>query len=200
MMKHYKLLWRVIILVLLLAVFSASCNTDTTVTESQIAPPGQKFLFVVWYDNCAWGYENTGMYIDRNGNVYSYDLSDRDPRSENYPVGGPYSEVWLEDKFSAKRQYIETIDIETLDQMFLLVEPASLGTLTDPKGTGGDMGETRYIAFLYDDDNGDYREVLLYKTGDCTIENTSSEAPILRDWLLSMVRDHHLGIPIDILS
>jgi hypothetical protein len=171
------------VLVLISTALSVSCSNNSADTE--IDPIGRKYLFEVSYINHAWGYVDQGIYIDRDGNVYSYDLSNRNPRFQ-YPEDGAYSQASLDDKYSSNLLFIRTVDRGTLLQMSNLIGPASQGQLTDPENTACDAGGTAYTAFLFDEVTREYTGVLLYQSGDWTVENTAPEAATLRDWLMQL--------------
>jgi len=180
--RQLSVVW-LAVLVLISATLPVSCSNNSAGTETDAI--GQKYLFEVSYINWAWGYVDQGMYVDGDGNVYSYDLSNRDPRF-HYPEGGVYSQASLDDKYSSNPLFIRTVERETLLQMSNLIGPASRGRLTDPESTACDAGGTTYTAFLFDKDTAQYREVVLYQSGDWTVENTAPEAATLRDWLTQM--------------
>lgn len=171
------------ILVLTLTALSVSCKHDSADTE--ITPIGQKYLFEVSYINHAWGYADQGIYIDRDGDVFSYDLSERNPRFE-HPEDGVYSQASLDDKYSSNPVYMQTVDRETLVRTSNLIDPASKGELTNPENTACDAGGTAYTAFLFDEVTGECAVVPLYQSGDWTVENTAPEAATLRDWLMQL--------------
>jgi hypothetical protein len=171
------------VLVLISVASPVSCSSNSAGTE--IDTIGQKYLFEVSYINWAWGYVDQGMYVDGDGNVYSYDLSNRNPRFQ-YPEDGVYSQASLNDKYSSNLLFIRTVDGETLLQMSNLIDPASQGQLTDLESTACDAGGTAYTAFLFDEVTGEYTGVLLYQSGDWTVENTAPEAATLRDWLMQL--------------
>lgn len=171
------------VLITALAFLLIACTNSGT--SSGKIPMEQKYLFEVSVHNHAWGHVNYGIHIDRQGRVYGYDLSRLDWREEEqyFTEDSSYSEAILEEKFSNNKQYFQTIDAETLAEMVRLIAPASLGPFTEPKDTARDAGATTYVAFLYDEGRGKYKEVLLYQWGDWTIENTSEEAKTLHSWL-----------------
>jgi hypothetical protein len=168
----------------ILAVLALGCSpgSDGNGTPESIE---QEYLFEVRYVNFAWGPVYRGIVIDRQGNVYAYDLGDRAPKFQE-PADGIYSKQVLDDKFSAGRKYLQTIDPDALAKMYAKIEPASRGKLSAPVSKGADMGMESYVAFLYDSGTGSYQEVVLYESGDWTRKNSSREANTLKDWLMEI--------------
>ncbi len=158
---------------------SSSDNGSSTTDTDNLT---QKYLFEVSYINWAWGYQDRGIYIDRDGRVCSYDLSDRKPRFQ-YPEDRVYTRAMLDDKYSGHCVLIGTVDLETLAAMSALVGPASQGQLTEPVHTGCDFGGEGFTAFLFDAETGTYTSVLLRQCGDWSRQNTAPEAATLHDWL-----------------
>jgi hypothetical protein len=178
-MKRHLLAICLTILILVQTMLVVSCRSSSTAETHEI---GQKYLFEVSYINHAWGYVDQGMYVDRDGNVYSYDLSDRNPRFQ-YPEGGIYSQALLDDKYSSNPVYMRTVDVETLVEMSDLIGAASQGQLTDRVYIGCDGGGESFTAFLFDAEAGVYTSVLTRACGDWSRENTAPEAATLFDWL-----------------
>lgn len=181
-MKRHLLTMCLTILILVPTMLTVSCRSNHSTIEAS-----QKYLFEVSYINHAWGYVDQGMYVDRDGNVYSYDLSDRNPRLQ-YPEGGIYSQALLDDKYSDECVQIGTVDQETLATMAALIGPASQGQLTEPENTCYDAGDTDFNAFLFDTEAGVYRTVLLRQCGDWSRKNTAPEAATLFDSLRQTTR------------
>jgi len=65
--------------------------------EPTVPTPGQEILFEIRYENHAWGYEASGVFINRNGEVYTYDASDVDPGDSTQVFAG-----MTEDEISAR--------------------------------------------------------------------------------------------------
>jgi hypothetical protein len=156
--------------------------------------PSQEYLFEISYLNFAWGYLHLGLVIDRNGDIWSYDVSDLDPRFED-PADGIYTQEQLDFKFGHERRYLETIGEDRLARMYFLIEPASEGELSDPVNRGHDAGAMSYLGYLYDEETGLYHRVLFYQGGDFEVENTSEAGRTGRKLLYEIGRAFGLYPP-----
>lgn len=168
---------RVILAMLLLC---QGCLTSPDVSGN--ASGEQTFLFEISYTNYAWGYQLRGLYIDRQGQVYSYDHSHAvwqpsDPQA--------YTEEELLQKFESRKELTGTVEEDTLAGMFRLIESASQGRLSEPVQKCADAGTTAYLAYRFDKDSGKYISVLLYQTGDWAQKNLSDSAKTLYEWLFT---------------
>ncbi len=162
---------------------NTSSDNGSSTTESDNHT--QRYLFEVSYVNWAWGYQDNGIYIDRDGQVHSYDLSHRNPKFQR-PENGVYTRAMLDDKYSGNCVHVGTVDGDTLARMTALTGPASQGQFTEPENTCYDAGGTAFNAFLFDPETGVYQTVLLRQCGDRSRRNTSAEAATLFDWLKQM--------------
>ena len=150
----------------------------------------QKILFEYSYGNWAWGYQKLGTYIDKVGDVYSYQYGSGDepwqPKKEE-----EYSEKELLDKFSHNNTYRWTVNADTLLSMYNLIDEAAKGPYSDRINTGADGGGYSIIAYQYETKSGAYIPIKLQLTGDWSYKNLSSAAEVLLPWLI-----RNLGAPI----
>ena len=154
----------------------ASCGGGSTDKEY--------YYFEVVYQNYAWGAQHHGLFINSNGEVYTYDVSDTTDEKYIYlETDSSYDESLLAKKFDTNRIYKENIDLPTLQDMSSLTASAETGTLSDPTHIAYDAGLTRYKAFIYNPEENTYKSVLLYQTGDFEITNSALEATEIKDWL-----------------
>jgi hypothetical protein len=154
------------------------------------APAGQLILFEVEHVNFAWGLAWRGIYVDRSGNVFSYDHS-HEPWS--LTAQETFTEDELLGKYSFNRELVATLDSTVVLERATLITHASLGSLSELEYPCADAGGTRYTAFTYDEATGLYREVLLRVEGDLYRENESRSARLLYQWL-EEVTEGELGI------
>ncbi len=195
-MRHYltQTVSGVLLTLILTALLACSHSTDSlpptdnsgsdadTTDASQVIQLKQKYLFEVSYINFAWGHVHRGIYIDRNGNVYSYhyDRDDEIWQPEDYLQ---LTEADLTDKYSHNRTHIATVHPRTLRDMYDLVASAAQGELSERVHVMCDAGGTQYTAYLYDPAASRYMRVLLKLSGDYEQENLSGEARDLCQWL-----------------
>ena len=149
--------------------------------EPTAPTPGQEILFEVRYENHAWGHEASGVFINRNGEVYTYDASDVDPGDSTQVFAG-----MTEDEISARYGDAPTLltklDESTLLDKFSFVGAAQLGSLLSDT-ICADAGSTDYVAWLYDAATELYTPVALGTEGDRWVQNTAPEAASLMAWL-----------------
>ena len=143
----------------------------------------QEYLFEFSHINFAWGFKMSGMYIDKQGNVYKYNHN----HAPWKPSGQTsYSEADLQSKFEHKKERIGSIDRSQLNKMFNLVEKAGKGKFSKPARMCADFGTGSYSAYIYNKEAMSYKPVLLYQFGDRPQKNVSDEAKVLYEWLFEV--------------
>ena len=155
------------------------------VTSAMSSKPDieQEFLFEYSHINHAWGFKMSGMYIDKNGNVYSYDHS----HSPWKPSGDTLlTENDLLEKYAHKKELLTSIDTSVLNKMYKLINSAGDGKILRSQKKCFDMGSGTYTAYLFDSKTGQYKQVLLYQFGDRPQKNVSDEAKVLYEWLFEV--------------
>ena len=151
--------------------------------------PGQEILFHASYENHAWGYQNSGWYVDRDGNVWSMTpapmwsgevstlLADERPEA-TYPAAEIEAEY-----LGARDSLLLVLATEEVDKMARLVRDAASGAFSDVESRAADAGLFLDGALLYDPDTRTYRRVVLSIRGDWAVANESSAAARLSEWL-----------------
>jgi len=142
----------------------------------------QKFLFEIMYLNYAWGFQLRGIYIDNQGHVYKYNHSHEVWRPSNTEF---YTEKELLRKYESNKEFIETVNKQTLLEMYNLIKAADEGKLSKAVQKCNDAGTTAYIAYLFDSKASTYKPLLLYQTGDWAQKNLSESAKVLYEWLFT---------------
>lgn len=152
----------------------------------------QRFLCERSYTNFAWGYQHNGIFVDREGHVYRFDI----PRTrlKDQPTGPAYTEAELETKYGPSPTVIRTVPREELLEMIRLIPSAARGTYSARTSAGADRGALVSACYVFDADTGLYREVELDVKGDWEYRNLSPEAQKLAAWLESLV-PARLGAP-----
>jgi hypothetical protein len=143
----------------------------------------QQYLFEYSHINHAWGFQMSGMYIDRNGSVYTFDHSHAPWRPSEDNV---LTEEDLQEKYAQKNKFVKSIDPSVLNEMLKLISPASEAEITEPGKKCFDSGSGAYTAYTFDSTSGNYHPVLLYQVGDRPKKNLSDEAKILYEWLFTV--------------
>ncbi len=155
------------------------------VTSAMSGKPSikQEYLFEYSHINFAWGFQMSGMYIDKQGNIYSYNHSHSPwkPSKER-----SLTEIDLQNKFSHKNELVTSIDTSVLERMHKLISPAGDGETVKSQKKCFDAGSSIYTAYLFDSKTGQYKPVLLYQSGDRPQKNVSDEARVLYEWLFEV--------------
>lgn len=156
----------------------ASSQPPASLAQSWIC--GREFV------NHAWGYVRYGTVIDRDGNVWRYNIRNM-PANTGHPWNAPNTNKLSEDDLKARYNGATKTDIhvslEDIARHFPLIAEASNGKLTEPRMTAADMGEFVSYCYQYDATQHSYRQVILKQHGDLTMENTSQAAHDLASWI-----------------
>ena len=100
--------------------------------------PGEtKVYFENSYTNFAEGYQHSGIYVDPQGNVYSYGYQSADTPWSPKQTDSP-SEQEIEEKYSQGRKLIRKIVAQELLEKQGLVQPASTGQFSKRVQQGAD--------------------------------------------------------------
>ena len=81
---------------------------------------------------------------------------------------------------------IAVVDRSILAEKVKLIKAAARGTLGEPENVMADAGTWSYYALQYDPDQDAYARILLKQEGDWEIDNFSSAAEELVEWLQSL--------------
>jgi hypothetical protein len=157
-------------------------------------PPEQKYIFDVYYVNYAWGFTMRGIYIDNNGDMFSYQVSPTDTVSRDslrmlHRYGMNIKEHDLDMKFSFNKKFIKNIGPTVVIKKLGDLYNVPLNAYSDTLGTGADMGAYVYSGYIFDIKSNTYREVELKVSGDVSYYNTSNNATELVSWLSSITKD-----------
>ena len=146
----------------------------------------QVVIFQTEYINHAWGFQHSGVFIDTLGNARSYSL----PNSWNLPDEDSYiSKSDLQENYSKAVDIQCFVEEDEIIYYFNKLYQAQFGSLTDPKHVAADAGSTSYFGYLYNSKKDMYKQVLLRQNGDVLIENKSSGAKQIYDWLRNLCKD-----------
>jgi hypothetical protein len=164
----------------LFLLFVSGCLTTPDALSGSL--PEQCFFFEMMHANYAWVKQHHGVYIDHQGDVYTYNHSHAmwepaDPAA--------YTEEELLQKFESKKELIGRVDAPTLRRMVALIDSAAKGRLSERVNACNDAGITAYLAYQFDQDTRKYLPVLLYQAGDWAQKNLSQEAKTLYEWLFT---------------
>lgn len=142
----------------------------------------QTYYFEVEYVNHAWGYLHNGFYIDKTGDVFTYNYNEQDdpwdPETHDH-----FSAEELIDKYSHSNSLCDKIDFITLKEKQLHIPIALAGNISDTTSDGADMGTLSYICYLYNSNTNLYTPIILEVRGDFAFKNESEAAKNLVQWL-----------------
>jgi hypothetical protein len=174
-MPHPRSRWTALAAAVMVVVAS-SCSEGQI--AAQPAPEGP--LFEVEYANYAWTPTWNGFYIDREGRVYSYDLSGLRDSELADSVLTPEQ---LGRKYDHARALVRTLPHGEATRMYERVGAALRGPFTRQRFACADAGGVRYSAWIYRESDGRYHRLLLHLRGDMAQANRASAARELYHWL-----------------
>ena len=157
----------------------------STTTEQIV----QRFICERSYTNFATGYQHSGIYVDRDGGVYRFDV--QIPGYPRLPQGPDLTEAEMENQYGAERKLLRTVAAGELQAMFQLIPGAAKGQLSKKVSAGADRGAWVSSCYLFDSAGKRYREVELDVVGDWTYRNLAPEAQRLAAWLTTLERLSH---------
>ena len=154
------------------------CNEHTT--DNQIVNIGeikQKILFINYYVNAAYDFTFEGVYINNQGNVYAFDLSDSD-------YNDPTSEISLPDYLAAMdgNELIGTINKDEILKYYNMLLKVNENAKKKTKPGACDMGTWAWKGVHVNDDET-MRTVLIYSTGDDEAYSSDKYAKKIAGWL-----------------
>jgi len=143
----------------------------------------QEYLFEYSHINFAWGFQMSGMYIDKHGSVYKYNYS----HSPWKPLSvRSLTEENLQEKYANKKELIPNIEKSVLNKMHKLISSAGDGEIVESEKKCFDSGSGIYTAYLFDAKTEKYEPVTLYQIGDRPKKNLSNDAKLLYEWLFEV--------------
>ena len=175
------------ILILVSVFFDYSSNAVINTPRQNTSPTlnTQKAYCERSYTNFAWGYQHNGIYVDAEGNLYSYSYQRSDKPWSPKQGDTPTAEE-LEDKYSHGRKLIRKIEPQELQAKLKLLAAARNGQLSKRKQSGADMGSNVCRCYVFDETANRYKDVFLRVQGDWSYENLAPSAKTLADWLESL--------------
>jgi hypothetical protein len=140
----------------------------------------QQILFQIEYSNAAWGIQHNVWLIDSSGVITTYNL----PAKWNTPdTDGYISLSMMNENISQSGEKKCTITKADLRREFNLIDEAKNGILTKPETRMFDGGISIYSGYIYDSKREMYQQIIIRQVGDVYIENKSSAANEIYNWL-----------------
>lgn len=171
--------FKLIIFLIIGTLFSTACKKDNC-SNSKL---DNDIYFQVEHINFAWGYTHIGAFIDKNGNILRYDLSNNLPNDWVYADSLGY--ISSSDLLSNINKAIidSQINVDTLNMKAALISQTINGALSDIEYLGADVGQSGYYCYYWDSDKNKYKRQLLFETGDREQYNTNTQAVELTRYL-----------------
>lgn len=161
---------RTVLLCFITSITLSACN------EKPHPDIKQKVVFIQQYINFASGYQNNGYYIDHNGNVIEYDLSEE---GEQYTDLSKMIEYFEKQDNPIIRKTISQNEINRYYEYLYKID-----SKTEPmrKSVGADMGADSIFGITYTKD-GALEIITIDSTGDWEVRNTDQYAQKISKWL-----------------
>jgi hypothetical protein len=155
--------------------------------EAYDAPALQPVYFEYHYVNHAWGYQNYGWLVDREGTIRGYAY----PDGYNLVTHGDYlSQEQLEFNLSTTDTILGKISPSAFNKHMDLIPAAAEGGLGELQCPGADRGAAVFSCYFYESEMDAYRYVLLSLQGDCEQKNLAKKAGDLADWLEGVLEEY----------
>jgi hypothetical protein len=168
---------------LLLACSACSMRSDADRLLDREVPG--KVLLESYTVEMTWGYKLSGMYIESDGTVWTYEHTGTPWYPEKIKPD-VLSERDMLTKHKNARQ-IGTVDRTQLKDMAAMIKPAARGKVTRVAGPGTGDG-TVEVAYLLDPKASTYHEIILAGQGDRVATNSAPQAQMLLDYLHNVQR------------
>jgi hypothetical protein len=170
-MKTYSLK---IILGILILILTAGCKKNNLISDNQ------SILFQFEYINYAWGYQHTGFYIDREGNVLTYN----NPREWNF-TDSDYiiSDKQIAENIARCTPSLIKISKEELLKYSNYIKNICSTKVTALKNVAADAGSSDFICFQFSEKTGIYKGCLIKMEGNFTCENLNFYSKKVVSWM-----------------
>jgi hypothetical protein len=163
-----------IILGILLLMLTTACKKNNIISERQTV------FFQFEYINYALGYQHTGYFIDKEGNVLTY----TNPREWNFPD----NDLTLSDKQIAENVAMCSptsikISKEDVQKYSNYIKNISSSKVTAIKNVAADAGSSEFICFQLSEKTGRYNGCLIKMEGNFTCENLNFYSKKVVSWM-----------------
>lgn len=165
--------YRILIIAMLVIAFGCKKEFNPTILNQEV-------LFEATYMNYAWVYQHNGFMVDSAGRVRSYNL----PKNWNFvDSDGFITSVAMKENLKNLNETTVTVNKDTLLKYYNKLTRAANGELTQPKTEMFDAGTASYCGYIFDSETNRYQRVLIKQIGDVYIENKSTEAKEIYNWM-----------------
>lgn len=145
-------------------------NITETVTANPVLP-GSDIVLVRNYTNWAWGYDNSGSFVDLSGNIYEFDISDIPWEV----IGNGDDFIALLERKHRDNEFGDPVgsveDTDMLRDITRLADRVSPNARVTEKHTAYDAGQWTLYAI-----NSEHKPVMISSSGDYDRVNTDLNA------------------------
>lgn len=144
-------------------------------------PAGQTIVFEADYQNWAWGYDCSGVFVTADGVVHSYECKDVTPKDAARRKAGMTEKELLESYGATK--VVGNVAKALLAEKYGLLASAEKGALLR-ESLCADAGQRTFRAFRFDGKT--YAPITLGAHGDNAALDTEPSGVALVQWLVSV--------------
>lgn len=156
---------------------TSSCENDEVELNNGVA------FFQHEYHNSAWGFQHSGWFIDREGNVRFYNLPIgwNEPDSEGY-----LTEEELQSNLQSADSILYKVPFIHLTQMVDLIDDIDESRLHQQDSHTYDAGAAGLYFYYHDVESDRFKRVLIWSRGDFMQTNVDPDATNLIAYLFSV--------------
>jgi len=156
------------------------CDKDFTLSDEQ------EILFQYDYQNYAWGRQHSGYFIDRKGNILTYNMPEEWTHTDNDLI--IFQEQMMENLDKCVISDL-SVPLPELEKFTRHIPNLSLSKVSAIRNTGADMGSHTFICYKFDDTFKVYKGFLIKMEGDNTCENLNFFSKKVVSWLKGINHD-----------
>jgi hypothetical protein len=184
--------WKLIIALLCMQL--AGCNSKDANSAKNELELG-KYVFAVVFENYAWGEQKKGIYIDKDGQLYRYDISSMQLNSILNEKS--LSSAQMDGYFNVTASLEESVPAQEMKENVGKLQQAKSGTLAAETSECNDAGSYVYLGFEYNQALDSYSPITLYRSGDFRQQNTQAQALELKTWLVAKALAYQIAYELD---
>lgn len=175
---------RQILVLNLFVLILTGCNKDFILSDEQ------EILFQYEYQNNAWGSQHFGYFVDRKGNILTYNM----PEAWNY---ADKDQMIYQDQMIENLGYCtisdKSIPLSELEKYTRHIPNISSSKVSAVRNTGADMGSHTFICYKFDEAFRVYKGFLIKMEGDNTSENLNFFSKKVVSWMKDINQDISLN-------
>jgi hypothetical protein len=166
-----------IIVFLAIIILSGSCRKSTGLNEKQ------DILFQVDYLNYSLGFEHRGLYIDKTGEVFSYNNpEDWNFTDDDMTISGEQ----MRNNIKKCKVSPNPVNSDEMMRHTAHIRNISSSKVTAQKNVAADAGTLLFICYTYSEKSDTYKGTIVKMEGNFTSENLNFYSKKLVAWLRSV--------------